>query len=93
MNTCNGTRGYFGQSSDEEWIDLDRLREVIEEVESIGGTKITPADLLNRLGIDDEELDLLKAVRRLRQASPYPEFLAGAEDPRAPGRRKARRHG
>jgi hypothetical protein len=86
----NGSRGYFGHSSDEEWIDLDRLREIIEDITALGGTKITPVDLLNRLGIEDEELDPLKGARRLGQASPHRQFLAGTDDLWAPGRRKAK---
>lgn len=89
--TQNGSRGYFGTSSDAEWIDLDRLREIIDEMESLGGTKITVVDLLNRLGIEDEEIDLLKTARRLASASPVPPVLPGASDPHEPGRRKARR--
>jgi hypothetical protein len=90
MTNQKGIHGDFGDSSDEEWIDLERLREVINEIEMLGGTKITPVDLLNRLGIEDEELDLLKQVRRIRAASPGREFLPGADEPWAPGRRKAK---
>jgi hypothetical protein len=53
-------RDHYPASSEEEWIDLERLREIITEIESLSGRAITPVDLLNRLGIGDGELDLLK---------------------------------
>jgi hypothetical protein len=93
MSAPNGSRDYFPPSSDDEWIDLDRLREIIGEIESLGGTRITPVDLLNRLGIKDDELDLLKFTRRVAEASGRPTILPGAANPQEPGRRKATRDG
>lgn len=91
MGAANGSQGHFSQASDQERIDLERLREIINEIESLGGTSITPVDLLNRLGIEDDELTLLKAVREIAAASGRPPVIPGAADPRQPGRRKARR--
>jgi hypothetical protein len=69
MNDVNGKRGYLPPEARHERIDLDRLREVIAAVESEGGTEITAIELLDRLGITDDELDLLKFARRLAAAS------------------------
>lgn len=84
----NGERGFF-PSSEDEWIELARLREILAEIESLGVDKITAIDLLNRLGIEDGELDLLKDARRLLRSSGARAVLPGAADPFAPGRRHA----
>ena len=51
--------------SDEEWIELDRLREIISEIESLGMDGLTQSDLLNRRGIEDDELAVLPTLRLL----------------------------
>lgn len=87
------SRVYYPEGSGDEWIDLDRLREIIKEIESLGSTRITAVDLLNRLGIEDDELDLLKSLRRFLEASGAAPFIPGAPGPHAPGRRRARPKG
>lgn len=77
----------------DEWVELDRLREVIREIERLGGSAITPVDLLNRLGIEDDEIEVLRQARRIAAASGRPPVLPGADDPSEPGRRTARRPG
>ena len=86
----NGGRDYYPASSEEEWIDLERLREIIAEIESLGGSAITPVDLLNRLGIEDAELELLKFSRTVAASSGNPPALPGAAEVHASGRRKAK---
>ena len=83
-------RGYFPDSSD-EWIELDRLREIIGEIERLGGRAITPVDLLNRLGIDEADFEMLRQARIIAAASGRPPFIPGADDPHEPGRRTIRR--
>ena len=82
----NGERGFYSSSPENEWIEIGRLREIIEEVEAVGGKSITAVDLLNRLGIEDDELDLLKQARAVRSAG----IKAGVtpqREPFGPGRR------
>jgi hypothetical protein len=68
MSPGQGDRDFY-PSSEDQWISLARLRELIAEVEESGIDRITPVDLINRLGIEDDELDLLKSLRYLRDAA------------------------
>lgn len=83
----NGERDFYPSSSEDEWIQTARLREIIEEVEALGGKSITAVDLLNRLGIEDGELDLLKAARALRLEG-IKSAGAPEREPFGPGRRR-----